>query len=1215
MTKNFRNLAGALILGLLPVVAGRVAVSADAVEEVDPILRLDLPGHTGEVRAVAFTGDSRRLISGGRDKVALVWTLEGIEPEGPAEAADEQRATRNIAQGRAMERALRWQVARGTRGAIQAISVSTSAAGDTHEDGGKGTVALAGSGAMGSTGEILLLTVADGSLLATLGGGDRIGHRQSVTAVDFTQGGEWLVSQDLDGQAFAWKRADAWKPVELAAREDQRLGKDAAAALRSMPPLRPAVAFGKRHAVLPKLVSPATAPKPVWQLELVALDDPTQRQLLPGPHLGVITAIAASADGSSLASGDLSGLVRLWRFADGGDKGPQLLAQEEPGQIEVRPLAESLALTPDGRQLAISVAADGRGSAARIELWSTEPVQKISARSMLQSVRAVRFSPDGTKLAWTGGRAHEVFVASNDPQVRAPATNRDPLAAARSLGGVGRSITRVAFAAGEAGEPACPKRLAISTQPPDADGNAAPFEAAFGFETLANSAAGAAGEWAAAAGIAGAWSIAPQPVISKQGREVWQLSNDGKPAGRIELALEWQGRAGARGRAVAWIHRQGETVPWAVAIGADRGIFLYKLVDAEACPLIRRFRGNEDGVLSLAVSEDANWLASGGGDGLAMLWPLAGLESTSPLEDRWGVAVSVKDGNAVFDRVAGAGPLAGKDVRAGDVITEISWTESAGDVTVHKDAAAIAAALPAVPWNAQVAFSTRRGDTVRKVFQRLPAWENIASLHLAANREWAFWTPRGYYAASANGDTLFGWLVNRGVDQLPRFFKAQQFRRRLERPDVMARLLQVGSLDAALQAAGRDVPGNSAVVLPQQIVMTPEVRILDPQPGEAAEEGSITVTAEIDTPEGTKLSRVQAYASGVVAPGEPRMIEDRPAAAGRPRHTVYAWNIRLPKEKRHLVQVFAASDQGPTDLREVPIEASPIAAKPSRPPRLYLLASGVNRYANSERFTDLGLTDLTYAVDDAESIRESLSRRTLSLYQLAADRILINAEVTRAGWKNAVEELATKAGDEIQPDDLLVVFLAGHGMVEDGIYSYLCEDAELRLSPEGNPQVSAGGGITWEDFEILQRIPCRKLALVDTCHSGALGPAARSTTVREFQENMILVLAAASDSEPSQESGAWGHGAFTKTLLEALDGAADMGSSRAGTATATTEPKRSQPDGVVSLDEVVDHVLRKVPELTLVDDDAETAQHPTVSPVAIVPYITLPLTELAKPAG
>ena len=52
MQKNFANVAGLLILAMLALGAGRVA---DAVEEVDPILRLDLPGHTGEVRAVAFT--------------------------------------------------------------------------------------------------------------------------------------------------------------------------------------------------------------------------------------------------------------------------------------------------------------------------------------------------------------------------------------------------------------------------------------------------------------------------------------------------------------------------------------------------------------------------------------------------------------------------------------------------------------------------------------------------------------------------------------------------------------------------------------------------------------------------------------------------------------------------------------------------------------------------------------------------------------------------------------------------------------------------------------------------------------------------------------------------------------------------------------------------------------------------------------------------------
>jgi hypothetical protein len=35
--------------------------------------------------------------------------------------------------------------------------------------------------------------------------------------------------------------------------------------------------------------------------------------------------------------------------------------------------------------------------------------------------------------------------------------------------------------------------------------------------------------------------------------------------------------------------------------------------------------------------------------------------------------------------------------------------------------------------------------------------------------------------------------------------------------------------------------------------------------------------------------------------------------------------------------------------------------------------------------------------------------------------------------------------------------------------------------------------------------------------------------------------------------------------------------------------------------------------MTLVDDDESTAQHPTVSPDSIVPYITLPVAAMAKP--
>ncbi|MGA1619167.1 MAG: hypothetical protein ACO37F_11745, partial [Pirellulales bacterium] len=138
------------------------AVTADITRAtVEPILRLDLPGHTGEVRALAFSADSRRLVSGGRDKVAMVWTL-GDPLEQPEQAGGgvepPSRPTRNIARRRLREQVLRWQVARGTRGAIQAIAVAAApaaqaAARETENEPGS-VVAVAGSGAMGSTGEI-----------------------------------------------------------------------------------------------------------------------------------------------------------------------------------------------------------------------------------------------------------------------------------------------------------------------------------------------------------------------------------------------------------------------------------------------------------------------------------------------------------------------------------------------------------------------------------------------------------------------------------------------------------------------------------------------------------------------------------------------------------------------------------------------------------------------------------------------------------------------------------------------------------------------------------------------------------------------------------------------------------------------------------------------------------------------------------------------------
>ncbi|MFM8579529.1 MAG: WD40 repeat domain-containing protein, partial [Planctomycetaceae bacterium] len=247
-----------LVVGCAMASLPAVAEAAIGREEVDPILRLDLPGHTAEIRAIVFFPDGSRVASGGRDKVAMVWNVAG-----GADVGDE-RLRRAIGRRRVRDSVRRWQGARGTRGAIQALSVLP---------GDRSIVAIAGSGAMGSTGEILLVDPQQNSLVAVLGGGDRPGHRNSVLALDASPDGEWIFSQDFDGQAFAWRRSDNWQGIEIAARERERYGEVRAAALANRPRMRPLAAVRDGRVAIPVLVSPEEVSRQVWRVDLVRPTD------------------------------------------------------------------------------------------------------------------------------------------------------------------------------------------------------------------------------------------------------------------------------------------------------------------------------------------------------------------------------------------------------------------------------------------------------------------------------------------------------------------------------------------------------------------------------------------------------------------------------------------------------------------------------------------------------------------------------------------------------------------------------------------------------------------------------------------------------------------------------------------------------------------------------------------------------------------------------
>ncbi len=102
------------------------------------------------------------------------------------------------------------------------------------------------------------------------------------------------------------------------------------------------------------------------------------------------TAIALSADGNRLASGNRDGKLRLWRVAPGARVG----SFDAPVGFGA---AVSIALSPSGKQVAAG------DSVGHIQIWDCATGKKLSSMELpLGPVGTLAWSPDGNRLAAAG---------------------------------------------------------------------------------------------------------------------------------------------------------------------------------------------------------------------------------------------------------------------------------------------------------------------------------------------------------------------------------------------------------------------------------------------------------------------------------------------------------------------------------------------------------------------------------------------------------------------------------------------------------------------------------------------------------------------------------------------------------------------------------------------------------------------------------------------
>jgi WD40 repeat protein/uncharacterized caspase-like protein len=1084
-----------------------------------PWLRINVGGHTAAVRGLAFTPDSTRLCSAGLDQAVQVWNLRAV--------------FRDLRRVFLRERTIRWPVARGLRGSIYALAAAPD----------DGLLAFGGYGAIERLGDVFLVDPVAGTLLKVLEG-----HQQTVCSLAFSGDGKWLASMDVAGQAMLWKR-DAWEPITLRQPDRKTYGPKNAALIQQQPKFRPIAFAGSSHVVFPLFEAAGDNGLLEWKLGLASVTDPERPRTLDSVHRGMVTALAASRDGSRLASGDLEGNLYLWDLTRGG----------RPDPLKAGAPVVSLSFSPDSETLVVGTAIGVQSERSQLQIWNVRGRKIERRRTLPDHVYACSVSPDGQKVAYSGGEDNEVFL---EPL-------RDGGDAVR-LRGNAKRILKVAFAKQEPFY-----RIAFGTGVHQRGFNDyANLEATFDPERLELESGDPPNpaDWLRADWLRGEWRA------ELVGPRTLQLYRGKVAKGSITL----DPTMGGMPRCYCWIpDRQGK--PFAIAAGTDQqnSIYVYRLVEKGPCPILRHFRGHHDYVTSVGVSRDLRYLASGSADGTIRFWSLAGLgQGRAPL-GRWGADFAVQGEQLVVTEIHEAGPLFRRGLRPGDVLEGIRWHDGQREQS-EQQAAAMLKRLQDLSWTKTVFFETARNGAARPAFQRVPAWEPLATLFVCSDREWAFWTPEGYYDASVNGHTLFGWQVNRGLDALPDFYRADQFRRRLERPDVMRRLLPVGSLEGALQQAAVRPPAETHEILPKQIAATPRVEILSPRPGTLIQQTSTRVTARIKMPSAGHLLRAKVFANGVVAPKR-QLIDQRQLEDGS--ELTYAWDVALPTDEQNLIQLVVATDAPTAAFSNVLVERDqPESPQPERPAKLYLLAVGINQYRDAE------VPRLSYSVADAEAVAAALKSRSRGLYALDEAAILTNRDVTPETWRESLQQLSEKLKEVARPDDLLVLFLAGHGIVDDQTQQYYFLGHDFRLADLDQGEYTKC--ISWDDFRALADVPCRKLALLDTCHSGAVQPLRSyhlKTAVRALQEDVIFTVTASAGHEKAAEKKDWGHGVFTKCLLEALEGRAD-----------------DSRDGVVTLDEVVTYVTESVASLT------ERRQNPTAGPEEILRYTTLPLTRVAE---
>jgi len=567
-----------------------------------------------------------------------------------------------------------------------------------------------------------------------------------------------------------------------------------------------------------------------------------------------------------------------------------------------------------------------------------------------------------------------------------------------------------------------------------------------------------------------------------------------------------------------------------ITAGRDNEI---KFWDTSSKKLIRAISAGQLWINSIAVSHNGKILATAGQDGNVSLWDVGtgSLITVLGKHRRYVKSICFSPDDAYLFSGGREGQILVWDVSRKTIFSKIQLQNGfARDMTISKSGVSLFVSmmnntiqvwdweknlmLKKLGTNSYGAMTSCFDDASNRLFSAhtdgsVKIW-NMDNQSLVLNLvgfsdgQWLSYTPDGYYDCSSSGDRYVQWKV--GDDFYP-----------LERYATIYH--QPGIIEDALTGSYHPEVDRPTLIQP------PVVHIQAPRNNQFFSFGSenLEIVVQIKAEDEKSIAGIDLFLNGR-AVNQEMMLESQEILRTSSK---LVQRFRIPV--LHGVNSLEAVAHNSARVTSNPENISFIVETQDRQrANLFVFGVGVDEYTS-------GFSTLLYPSHDATTLTQTLQKQEGKLFGRVYSKLLVNKDATK---KSILNELSEFQGMTNQ--DVLILFFGGHGVRardERGQTKYYFVPSDA-----GKASITKQG-VSWDD--VVSRVDKvkagRVILLLDACHSGSISSGASNEKVAASLSKKIgLVFSSSSGNEFSFENKAWGHGAFTKAILDGLQGEADF---------------------------------------------------------------------------